>query len=463
MLDDDDCNDEVEVWVTDGDDDPVPPPLNSTNLLQSTTSYSKTATSLVKWIMIFVFFLRFKYSISNAVTTVILKFFKTLFTILGRFNELCKKIADVFPGTLHLVRTAEQGLQVNHILRYVVCPQCYSIYQQEKCTNERPGDRQLISKLCSFRRFPMHRQMRMRQQCGAKLMRSVETPSGNRFLYPYLSYCYLSLKQSIRNLLQRDQFVTECEQWRSTFHSSTNTLIGDVFDGEIWREFQCYQGKPFLSESLSFGLMLNADWFEPYKHNKYSVGAMYMVVMNLPRAVRYKRENVILCGLIPGPKEPSNINPFLRPLVEELLELWDGVEMVVEGHNKIVRCAILCIACDIPAGRKLCGLPWYTSHYACSRCKKYFPGTIGNMDYSGFSDRQVWPKRKVSDHRNVATQIRKASTMKEVEVIESQSGYHYSALLNLPYIDISRMLVVDPMHNLFQGTAKRVMKHIWIC
>ena len=27
--------------------------------------------------------------------------------------------------------------------------------------------------------------------------------------------------------------------------------------------------------------------------------------MNLPRAIRFKRENIIIVGLLPGPKEPS--------------------------------------------------------------------------------------------------------------------------------------------------------------
>ena len=48
-----------------------------------------------------------------------------------------------------------------------------------------------------------------------------------------------------------------------------------------------------------------------------------MSVLNLS-----KRENTILVGLIPGPHEPSHdINTFLKPLVDDLLKFWDGVEM----------------------------------------------------------------------------------------------------------------------------------------
>lgn len=83
------------------------------------------------------------------------------------------------------------------------------------------------------------------------------------------------------------------------------------------------------------------------------------------------------------------------------------------------------------------------------------------MDYSGFNQ-DSWPAREVNEHRQAASRIRKAVTLAEVERIESQSSYHYSALLNLPYLDVSRMLVVDAMHNLFQGTTKRMIRNVWI-
>ena len=54
----------------------------------------------------------------------------------------------------------------------------------------------------------------------------------------------------------------------------------------------------------NFGLLLNIDWVKPYKQIEYSVGVMYLVILNLPHPVHFKRENVILFGVIPGPCEP---------------------------------------------------------------------------------------------------------------------------------------------------------------
>ncbi len=77
--------------------------------------------------------------------------------------------------------------------------------------------------------------------------------------------------------------------------------LKDVYDGRVWADFQSDKYGRFLQ---GLGLMLNMDFFQPFKHTTYSVGAIYLTVMNLPRSIRYKSENVILAGLIPGPDEP---------------------------------------------------------------------------------------------------------------------------------------------------------------
>ena len=78
--------------------------------------------------------------------------------------------------------------------------------------------------------------------------------------------------------------------------------------------------------------------------------------------------NTILVGLFPGPIEPKRINPFLDPVVDELLLLWKGVSLTVETLTSCsVRAALLC---DIPATRKVCG---FKAQLGCSKCLKVFP------------------------------------------------------------------------------------------
>ena len=192
-------------------------------------------------------------------------------------------------------------------------------------------------------------------------------------LYPHKIFYYKSIITSLQDFVKQPEFLKNCESWRHL-----PTLPGqyhDIYDGNIWKQFQVYEGRPFLSTALSFGFTANVDWFQPFKHSQYSVGAVYLAVMNLPRHLRFRRENLILCGLIPGPNEPmGTMNQFWRPIVDDLLQLWQGVMMTLYGaqETKIVLAALLCLACNLP-GRKACGLLGHMAILGCSRCKKTLP------------------------------------------------------------------------------------------
>ncbi len=115
-----------------------------------------------------------------------------------------------------------------------------------------------------------------------------------------------------------------------------------------------------------------------------------------------------MIGVIPGPKEPiRTMNSFLHPLVFDLLELWKGVVMkTASGSSVLVRGALTCVACDIPAARKVCGFVGHSATLGCSKCLKQFTTkTFGEkIDYSGF-DRTSWTPRQLDNHRYYAVLI----------------------------------------------------------
>ena len=45
--------------------------------------------------------------------------------------------------------------------------------------------------------------------------------------------------------------------------------------------------------------------------------------------------------------------------------------------------ALLCIGCDVPASRKLCGFLGHSATMGCNKCKKEFPGMIGEKTMGG--------------------------------------------------------------------------------
>ena len=346
---------------------------------------------LCDWIVMFLAHFQAVFYSPERVMEVLLLFLYTFFLTLGTLSLPADHLAKMFPRSIHRLKvyTGTNKLQSQ---KYVVCRKCNSIYTFNQCV-ERSS-----SKTCTFCKYPDHPFHHLRQSCGALLLKTVEVSGGRKILYPFLTYCYLGPQHSMQMLLKKQEFVELSRHWNE---KESMHLLADVYDGNIWSEFKEVNGHSFLSDPFSFGLMINIDWFLPYKHViSYHVGAIYLVIMNLPRNVRFKRENVLLVGILPGPKESSHdINSYLRPLVDELLQLWNGLNMVVYGEltSKLVKCALLCGTCDIPAGRKAFGFLGHGARLGCSRCYKEFPGSVGNIDYSGFHQ-ETWPKRSRKSH-----------------------------------------------------------------
>lgn len=370
----------------------------------------------------------------------LIKFLYYLLKYCGRFSPRITQISEALPRSLYL-RDKYIG-DSKSVCRYVVCPACHSLYSYDQCV-QKTGT-QTSSKTCSS------------QNCKCKLLKEVVSISGNVKLYPSKVYCYNSVIASLNRILLRPGIIDACE---STRKDTEQTVLQDIYQGSIWKEFLKYNGKEFLVSSLSYALILNVDWFQPFERFTYSVGVIYLVLLNLPRSIRYKRENVILVGVIPGPSEPSlNINSYLSPLVSELLELWTGVPL---SESQVMRAVLLAVSCDLPAGRKVCGLLGHSANLGCSRCYCSFSEGFGRQNYSNF-DRSSWLLRSNQKHRDDIKKIQKCKTKTERVSAESALGCRYSILLQLPYFDPIRMLLIDPMHNLFLGTAKYVTQKIWI-
>lgn len=68
--------------------------------------------------------------------------------------------------------------------------------------------------------------------------------------------------------------------------------------------------------------------------------------------------------------------------------------------------------------------------------------------------------RSLRSHCEAVKKIVRCKTKTNRERLEKEYGVRYSVLLELDYFDPVRMTVIDPMHNLFLGTAKRMIS-LW--
>lgn len=106
-------------------------------------------------------------------------------------------------------------------------------------------------------------------RCDASLVQEVHLSNNKTKFYPLKT-------------LSRPGFEAECNKWRN--REVIKNHLGDLYDGGTWKEFQTYNGEPFLRQPNNYALMINVDWFQPFSRRRdLSLGVIYFVFMNLPR------------------------------------------------------------------------------------------------------------------------------------------------------------------------------------
>src|SRR5262245_26276531 len=104
-------------------------------------------------------------------------------------------------------------------------------------------------------------------------------------------------------------FENSLRHWAS--RSSYDNILTDIYDGQVWKNFKESTNESsanfFRSEVADshLGLMLNLNWFQPYDGTVYSIGVIYTVICNLLRDIRFRRENMLILGILLGLNEVS--------------------------------------------------------------------------------------------------------------------------------------------------------------
>ena len=345
---------------------------DSSQLPDPILQMDKQGKIILNWLVYFILLWQYKNYVSDNAIEHMLKFLQQLFHCIGSLVqqhidlELFLVLAANIPTTLYSARKL-LNIERDCFEKYVVCSKCTKLYEMDN--NLFNNGRETVARTCTNVAYPRARRPKA---CAAQLTQKVILNGGTCKFYAIKTYCYRLIIDFLEYLLKRPGFEQQCEKWRE--RDVGKDLYADVYDGKVWKDFKKWKnGKDFFNLPHSFGLMLNVDWFKSFKHrNDCSVGVMYIVLMNLPRHLRFKNENVILVGIIPAlKKEPASLNHFLEPVVDELKPLWSGVNVSTFSSPKDavkILAALLCCSSDIPAARKLCGFLGHQAHLDCSHC-----------------------------------------------------------------------------------------------
>ncbi|XP_076947541.1 uncharacterized protein LOC143619517 [Bidens hawaiensis] len=200
--------------------------------------------------------------------------------------------------------------------------------------------------------------------CGESCYKSVQTK------VPHLVMTYMPIGPRLKKLYMTTKTAKDMT-WHHD-HKKKDSSMAHPSDSKAWKHFDS-KNPDFANEIRNVRLGLCTDGFNPNNTNSspYSLWPVFLTIYNLPPCMCLKDSFVKLCLVIPGRKSPSqNLDVFLRPLIDELKELYEeGIEVYDAYHkeNFTMKAILLWTVSDFPAYAMLSG--WSThGHLAWPHC-----------------------------------------------------------------------------------------------
>ncbi|GET53938.1 hypothetical protein GLOIN_2v1786147 [Rhizophagus irregularis DAOM 181602=DAOM 197198] len=309
---------------------------------------------------------------------------------------------DTFPDTLYLARKALNLEDRFH--SFVACSKCHKLYNKQEIKSFLQNEQPAIMKCCHVE-FPNSTTRRLRL-CQTPLAQKTTLLNNQISIKPELLFPFVSIKQQLEAMYRQPNFENSLRHWinRPTF----DNILTDIYDGEVWKTFK-----------------------ETTDENEVSL---------------------------------HKINHYLAPIIDELKSLWEGVTLNKTyecQEGKRIRAALILVSCDIPAARKICG--HISALVSCHRCEKKANYENRQHNFAGINEMDEWfTCRDLAQHRQDAIGWRRCNSDAARKRFVKQTGVRWSELLRLPYFDPIRFITIDPMHCLFLGIAKWIVRRLWI-
>lgn len=223
--------------------------------------------------------------------------------------------------------------------------------------------------------------------------------------------------------------------------------FSDIQDGRIYRQIVNDIKARGINDYAT--LCINADGAPVFQSSTFAIWLLQSILNEIPPQERLK--STILHGIYFGKKKPD-MNVFLEPFVNEMIELADGCPMKINGENRQVSIYPICCCVDSQARPLMQGIRQWNGHEACSWCKH--PGVYigGSMRYN--LGEEVYPPRTNADSLAAMDQAVRTGRPCDGFVTASQ-------LIHLLYFGIIDGFVPDYLHNYALGTAKSFL-NFWL-
>jgi hypothetical protein len=277
-------------------------------------------------------------------------------------------------------------------------------------------------------------------------------------------------KETCEKMLYRDDYVTDPENIRDIFDADrycglceTNVVIDGV-----------EQPYKYFEDEGEVALGMSTDGFCPFKRRKITCWPIIFFNYNLHPDIRTHLVNLLCIGVIPGPSAPKDMNSFLQPLIEELLELARGVKTVDVRRKKYfaLRAHLIAIFGDIPAVSKLLEFLGHNGRFPCRFCN--IEGVVGKTSKGGHHiycplyrpnnnsyNPHHLPLRTHTSTINQGERVLAAATTNARKRLATATGVKgVTILARLPSVSIPDSFPIDVMHMVMINLIPHLVK-LW--
>ena len=134
-------------------------------------------------------------------------------------------------------------------------------------------------------------------------------------------------------IIPRIQTMFRCKSMSSlmTWHRksrSTDETMRVPSDSPAWKHIE-EKWTQFNSEPQNIRLGLAMDGVNPFglRSSSWSTWPVVLVNYNIPPWLAIKKGHLLLSLVVPGKHKVKNMDVYLAPLIVELLELWNGIQI----------------------------------------------------------------------------------------------------------------------------------------
>jgi hypothetical protein len=234
------------------------------------------------------------------------------------FEKLLKIMKKMLPNNNELPTSTYKA-------KKIVCP--LGLVVQENCPND-----------CILYRGEEYKNLNACPVCSAFRYKIRRDDSGDvegerpRKRVPAKVMWYAPIIPQLKRLFRNKEHA-KFLRWHKEDHKS-DEMLRHPADGLQWRKID-REFPEFTDDARNLRFGLSTDGMNPFGEQScsHSTWLVTLCICNLPPWLCMKRKFIMMPVLIQGPKQPgNNIDVYLRPLVEELKQLWqnEGVRVCDE-------------------------------------------------------------------------------------------------------------------------------------